>query len=457
MHLADISPLGLAEFLGARDVPERSVQERKRAISRSVFCLALAAWLSVGILTNQPEHAEPVFIVVTLAYAAASLAYGYLVFRFPDTGPTLLYIFVVLDPMGLVAAVSEDKRLFALLIPLLLAVVVASGLRYGMRMLYLACAATLVALIPLFSSESWRTDFELALSFVLLLALVPVFFSSLVRRIDDARAIELERARLETMREVVVARSSFLSKVSHELRSPLQGIVSALDVFELKHGHTSADDEELIGRMRRSSLLLNTQLRDLLTLAKGEAGRLEIRPEPFEVKTHVEVLVDGAHDLAHAKGLRLVLELPSEPIFVVADGARIDQVLTNLLVNSIRYTDVGEVRISLHDFDPATPRLRFVIADTGPGIPQAVLPTLLEPDKVVTGAERRGEGSGIGLAVVRTLVEHLAGRISVTSDAGRGTTFTVDIPAEPIDAAGLAKCATEADESAAPRIKLRDA
>jgi len=105
-------------------------------------------------------------------------------------------------------------------------------------------------------------------------------------------------------------------------------------------------------------------------------------------------------------------------------------VLTNLVVNSIRYTDVGEVRISMETVGNPPQRLRFVVADTGPGIPQDVLPTLFEPDKFVTTPARRGEGSGIGLAIVRTLVDHLGGSLGVTSELGKGTTFTVEIPAE---------------------------
>ena len=113
----------------------------------------------------------------------------------------------------------------------------------------------------------------------------------------------------------------------------------------------------------------------------------------------------------------------------MADGARIDQVLTNLVTNSIRYTDAGQVRVAFNGHNRASGCLIFVVADTGPGIPQEVLPTLFAPDKMLTGVARRGEGSGIGLAIVRTLVDHLGGTISVTSSAGRGTTFTVQIPA----------------------------
>jgi signal transduction histidine kinase/ActR/RegA family two-component response regulator len=287
------------------------------------------------------------------------------------------------------------------------------------------------ALLP--TSNYWRSETELTLTFVLILAFVPIFFPSLIRRVHKVRAIEEERARLGAMNEVIATRSAFLSKVSHELRSPLQSIVSALDVFEMRHGHGVVEDDELIGRMRRSSMLLNTQLRDLQTLAKGQAGHLQMHPEPFEVSSLVEGVATAVRDAALAKGLDLHVELPPEPVFVVADGSRIDQVLTNLVVNSVRYTHVGDVRLVLHPYDADAQRLRFTVSDTGPGIPPAMLPSLLEPDKLVSSTARKGLGSGIGLAVVRTLVDHLGGTISVSSQENVGTTFEVQIPAELID------------------------
>jgi signal transduction histidine kinase/CheY-like chemotaxis protein len=298
--------------------------------------------------------------------------------------------------------------------------------------MYLSWAVALCSTPLLFTSGYWNTHQQSALAFIVLLASIPILFGSLVSGIHEVRRIELERARLEAMREVAVARSTFLSKVSHELRSPLQGIVSALDLMEMRHGSLQSEDRELVSRMRRSSLLLNTQLRDLLTLARGEAGRLELHPEPFEAGSLIEALVDSARELAADKNLELMAVLPDQPIFVVADCARIDQVLTNLVINSIRYTDEGQVRVKLLGYDPELRRLRFDVADTGPGIPDDALPSLLAPDRTLSSDERRGKGSGLGLAIVRTLVDLLGGEISVRSELGKGTSFTLAIPAEPV-------------------------
>ena len=421
----------LLSYFGAHHDPEMQAHELDRSWQRMAASLSIAVVWSVEAYSSQiPGQPRGFFLGVAVSYFLSSFLYRRLLKRHPERVRALLYVFLVLDPVMVVLVLATGAETFAFLNPYLLFMIVRCGIRYGIRTLYLAWSSTLVASLLLLTSEFWRSNIELSLAFVLMLLLVPALFAPLIRRVHNVRAIEAERARLSVMNEVVAARSAFLAKVSHELRSPLQGIVSALDVLELRHGR--ADDDEIIGRIRRSSLLLNTHLRDLLTLARGEAGRLEMRPEPFEACALIESVAAAAGPLASAKRLSLVVDLPPHTVFVVADGARIDQILTNLVINSIRYTDVGQVRLSMQPFDPATRSLRFAVADTGPGIPADVLPTLLAPDRAQTGAERRGEGSGIGLAIVRTLVDHLGGRIEVTSTLGRGTLFTIEIPAEPL-------------------------
>ena len=420
-----------ADYLGAQNAPDRAKHERNRALWRAVLGIAVASFWLGQRLASREVQAWPWFAVfLGLAMPALALAYRRFLATNPQGGVAIQYAFLILDPVAIVGTLLQDPRSFAFLHPVMMIVLVGNGIRFGVRTMHFAFGVTLALCTLLATSAFWRADLALTASFLLSLAFVPLFFSSLVRRLHSDRAIEEERARATAAHELALARSAFLAKVSHELRSPLQGIVSALDVIEMRHASALAGDEELIGRMRRSSMLLNTQLRDLLTLAKGEAGRLQVYAEPFEACALVEAMAEAARGLAVAKGLQLQLVLPPPPLFAVADAARIDQVLTNLVVNSIRYTDAGEVRVALEAVGNPPQGLRFVVADTGPGIPEDVLPTLLQPDRSVSTSARRGEGSGIGLAIVRTLVDHLGGTLRVTSAIGRGTTFSVEIPAE---------------------------
>jgi CheY-like chemotaxis protein/anti-sigma regulatory factor (Ser/Thr protein kinase) len=132
---------------------------------------------------------------------------------------------------------------------------------------------------------------------------------------------------------------------------------------------------------------------------------------------------------AERKGLQLLVDCPAEPIFVGADPARIDQVLTNLLTNAVRHTKVGTVRLKLHPFDVEHGCLRFEVSDTGPGIDKDRLPTLFDPYTRFGEITRKGDGAGLGLAIVRSVLRFLDGKIEVDSQPGKGTTFTVTIPA----------------------------
>lgn len=238
----------------------------------------------------------------------------------------------------------------------------------------------------------------------------------------EARA--RERA-LQSERQAVQAKTRFLGMVSHELRSPLQSIVSALDVLESRQ--SLPDQAEITRRIRRSADELAVQLRDLLTLARGPTGRIELRPEVFEATELAREMAEDAASAAEAKGLRLTVETPPEPIFVVADGARIGQLLHNLIDNAVKYTDRGGVAVSLQAFDASAALLRLRIADTGPGLPAAAAGTVTQGLEPVP--HQPGRGRGIGLAVVRALLLQLGGSIEVSWNPGGGTTVDLAIPA----------------------------
>ena len=425
-----------ARLFDAHTAPARREHERAGAWPRIAGCLCVAAVWSYDRFVGRIDAARELLLAVDAVYLVLAVAYLLLLRRQRPGSAALLYFFLVGDVFFLTAVLALDPRSFAFADPLLFVVVLRDGIRFGLRTMYLSWSAALVASLLFFVDPSWLDRIELVLTFFVTLALVPLFFASLIRRIHALRAIEEERARLAAINDAVAARSAFLARVSHELRSPLQGIVSALDVLALRQGPRASPDDDLLQRIRRSSLLLNTHLRDLLTLAKSEAGHLELRPEPFDASALVEGVASSALDLARAKKLDLVVDVPPEAMFVVGDAARIDQILTNLLVNSIRYTETGQVRIALGRYRTGDRVLDFTVSDTGPGIPEAMLPTLLSPDRTLAASARRGEGSGIGLAIVRTLVDRLGGEVEVTSRPGRGTTFTVTIPADPADAEG---------------------
>lgn len=272
------------------------------------------------------------------------------------------------------------------------------------------------------------------------------------RRRYRAAAHDRQRA-VEAMEQALVAKRRFLSMVNHEVRSPLQSIVASAEFLAMKDSRP--DSVGAIRRIRHAVTVLQGQLRDLLTIARGDAAQLPTQAEIFELGELVQDVCAGLEEAAIAKGLAFQVEFPSSPVTVSADPIRIAQVLRNLVENSVRYTSAGRVRVRVEPFlsqasaagdaastseasrvgaaDPTSSDgvVRFVVHDTGPGLPPAALERLRSATVPFASSD---DGTGIGLFVIRDVLQQLGGRLEVqTRDAadpeGQGTTSTVSIPA----------------------------
>ena len=274
------------------------------------------------------------------------------------------------------------------------------------------------------------------------------------RRYRDA-AHDRQRA-VESMEQAIASKRKFLSMVNHEVRSPLQNIVASAELLAMKDSRP--ESVTAIRRIRHSVTVLQGQLRDLLTIARADArdtGQLPIQVETFELGDLVQDVCAGLEDAAHAKGLALEVELPRLPVTVSADPIRIAQVLRNLVENAVRYTSEGHVQVRVEPFvstqgaagsavsapdirntaapaaAPADGTVRFAVHDTGPGLPPAASERL---NSAAVPFASSSDGTGIGLFVIRDVLQQLGGGIDVqTRDAshpaGQGTTCTVSIPA----------------------------
>lgn len=423
------------DFVGADSNPQRFANERDRALQRMLMPVASVAWIAIfhRLMATPITSAELLWCAAALAYSAASTAYRVFLFRFPTRGVHAQYAFLVCDPLIVGWALYAAPEPLAWWLVLLLVMIVRVGFRYGLNAMKVELAlAWVAASFPLLFGAYWHAQFQMAASLVLMLVCTWWLFAPLNRSLERAKLVEIEKARIESLQETLSAKSEFLSRVSHELRSPLQGLLSAVELIESRIQHDPAQ-AELMSRIRRGATSLHTQIRDLLTLARGEVGKIEIHPMPFDASELVASVARQALDEAQAKGLTLTLTAPSQPIYVVADAGRIDQVLTNLLNNAIRHTKRGTVSLEFCGYEPDLRALRFVVRDTGPGIRQDRIATLFEPFTRFGEITSSDDGAGLGLAVVRSVLDFLAGSVRVESELGRGTEFHVDIPAELID------------------------
>jgi signal transduction histidine kinase len=241
--------------------------------------------------------------------------------------------------------------------------------------------------------------------------------------ITNAEAYEETRKRAEALAELDRAKTSFFSNVSHELRTPLTLILGPIeDALTSQAPPTPAGLEML----HRNALRLLKMVNGLLDFVRIEAGRLHASYEPTDLSLLTAELASVFRSAVERAGLQLTVDCPPLPEPVYVDREMWENIVLNLLSNALKSTFDGEIRVVLST-DGSAAELK--VADTGTGIPERDLPHLFERFRRVEGAARRThEGSGIGLALVKELVEMHGGTIAVESTPAIGTTFTVTVP-----------------------------
>ena len=242
------------------------------------------------------------------------------------------------------------------------------------------------------------------------------------RDVTDRRVAEAELAEARRKAEAAnEAKSRFLATVSHEIRTPLNGILGMTDL--LLATKIDLEQQTYVQAVRTSGQALLSILDEILDFSKIEAGKLDLVEQPFDLAALVEGTVELLAPRAQGKGIEIASLIRSDlSREVVGDAARLRQVILNLAGNAVKFTDQGGVGVSVsRDGD----RVRFSVSDTGPGIPADRLDRIFEEFEQVDGsASRRHEGTGLGLAISRRLVAGMGGDLTVTSEAGRGSTFS---------------------------------
>jgi signal transduction histidine kinase/CheY-like chemotaxis protein/HPt (histidine-containing phosphotransfer) domain-containing protein len=254
----------------------------------------------------------------------------------------------------------------------------------------------------------------------------------------EAAEVDLAAAR-ETAERASTAKSQFLATMSHEMRTPLHGVIGFADL--LLADSLTPRQQEWVEFQREAGHILLTLVDDVLDIARIEADKLVINPRPFDLHGLLDACAALTGQTAGRKGLTSRMDIATGvPRVCLGDNGRIRQVLLNLMTNAVKFTDTGSVTVSVtvaHHQD-GRERVRFEVADTGPGIAPAVLPRLFQLFEQGDGSTtRRHGGVGLGLAISRRLVELMDGTIGVDSQPGHGSRFWFVLPLPPADPATL--------------------
>ena len=230
------------------------------------------------------------------------------------------------------------------------------------------------------------------------------------------------------------AKTAFMATMSHELRTPLNAVIGYAEMLvedAEDRGYAPLRDD--LGKIVGASQHLLKLIEDILELSRVEAEKQDLRCERFAAQELVREVIGVLAPLARRRGDQMELRAAEAPIVVYLDRGRVRQVLINLIGNAIKFTAGGRVSVEARGEEEAGRRwLVVVVADTGIGIEAADLARIFEPfTQVDSSPRRRYEGSGLGLSLSRRLVQTMGGTLAVRSQPGRGSVFTLRLPAEP--------------------------
>ena len=226
------------------------------------------------------------------------------------------------------------------------------------------------------------------------------------------------------------AKSEFLANMSHEIRTPLNAIIGL--GYLLEHTTLSEDQRQLLAKIQFGGRALLGVINNVLDLSKIEAGEMALEDEPFDLPQLVRDLGQLLTPQAVSKGIDLIVQCaPGLPRIVKGDASRLRQILTNLMGNSIKFTEAGSVELQVTCTEQSSDRcrLRCTVRDTGVGIEAGALKRLFTPfTQADASTTRRFGGTGLGLSIARRFAELMGGEIGVTSNVAKGSTFWIELP-----------------------------
>jgi signal transduction histidine kinase/CheY-like chemotaxis protein/PAS domain-containing protein/HPt (histidine-containing phosphotransfer) domain-containing protein len=303
-----------------------------------------------------------------------------------------------------------------------------------------------------FSIVDCRNERALIIEEISILASAGLMMSSAVNRnIQAVKMREAEKRTLDEIHKAEIAeesnkaKSDFLARMSHEIRTPMNAILGITEI-QLQDETHSPLTKEAFERIFNSSSLLLGIINDILDLSKIEAGKMVLTPSQYDIASLIHDTVQLNILRYETKPIEFILDVKEDlPLLLIGDELRIKQILNNLLSNAFKYTEEGTVKLTVYVepadlVDASKKTLVFIVSDTGQGMTAEQIQKLgTEYSRFNMEANRKTEGTGLGMNITRNLIQLMVGSISIESVPGAGSTFTVRLPQDCNDPAGIGK------------------
>lgn len=259
---------------------------------------------------------------------------------------------------------------------------------------------------------------------IIMVVIVLFYFTKGNKKLKEANE-QLYRAQKESDATVKI-KNQFISTVSHELRTPLYGIIGLTDIIE--NENTNLKENKFFSALKYSSKHLLSLINDVLDVYKIEEGKLEFTQDTIDLEVELEAVMESLHSMAIKNNTAVNLIIaPNVPTYIVTDKTKLSQIIINLLSNAYKFTQKGSVLLKVerveNDF------LSFEITDTGIGIPKTFITKIFDKFvQVDRNSSLQYQGTGLGLTIVKKIIESLGGEISIESEEGMGTKVSFTIP-----------------------------
>jgi len=419
-------------------------EEKSQSRARVVICwLSLAAYPLVGYFRGL--YGTDIFahgMTTIVAYMLFSVGWYEFVRRSPYRWPLRRYVSMVADLGIMTVFLHLGGKYVAAFYPIFLWIIIGNGIRFGAHFLTWAQVLGTIGFgSVMLGNGYWASHREVALGMLLGVIVLPTFYQTLLRRLRKMQELEVALAR---SRLADKAKDQFLATMSHEIRTPMNGVLGMAQALD----DTDLDEEqrEHLAIITRSVESLLHIINDILDYSKITSNNLSLEQVPFDLRQVLEDVQSLLQSTARAKGVSLEFDYPADaPRRFRGDPTRIRQIAFNLVGNAIKFTERGSVRIACR---PAAggkgPNVKLAVADTGIGIPEDRLTAVFDQfEQADNSTTRQYGGTGLGLAISRKLARMMGGDITVKSQLGKGSTFSVSLTlaaeAEAAPAAGPAE------------------